>query len=154
MNEENGRIISKCIFETKAFDQYKSISRLEQVQDLNFCLGIETKVQIWFVLQLLYKLSKGRQTSPKGFSASKCDVGNWILSNCLRNCQEIFQNFQEIFENFWGGFFWKDFLGGFFLEEFFVYIGIDLLVKILSQCRSKAGGQILTLRSATQAHRT
>ena len=38
-----------------------------------------------------------------------------------------------------GGFFWEDFLGGFFgriigrifWEEFFVYIGIDLFVKIL-----------------------
>ena len=30
--------------------------------------------------------SKPQRTSPKGFSASKCDVGNWILSNCLRNC--------------------------------------------------------------------
>ena len=34
-----------------------------------------------------------------------------------------------------GGFFWEDFfggfLGGFVLEEFFVYIGIDLFVKIL-----------------------
>ena len=34
-------------------------------------------------------------------------------------------------EDFFGGFFWEDFLGGFFWEEFFVYIGIDLFVKIL-----------------------
>ena len=29
------------------------------------------------------------------------------------------------------GFFWEDFLGGMFREDFFVYIGIDLFVKIL-----------------------
>jgi hypothetical protein len=32
---------------------------------------------------------------------------------------------------FWEDFFWEDFLGGFFREEFVVYIGIDLFVKIL-----------------------
>ena len=52
---------------------------------------------------------------------------------------EIFREFfQRIFlEEFFGGeTFWEDFFGrifwrGFFCEEFFVYIGIDLFVKIL-----------------------
>ena len=42
-----------------------------------------------------------------------------------------------------GGFFWEDFLedflGGILWEEFFVYIRIDLFVKILSQWRRKEG---------------
>ena len=52
---------------------------------------------------------------------------------------------------FFGGFFGKNFLGGFLggmiWEEFFVYIGIDLFVKILvfvkilSQGRRKEGGR-------------
>ena len=36
-----------------------------------------------------------------------------------------------LWEKFFGKIFWEDFLGGFFWEEFFVYIGIDLFVKIL-----------------------
>ena len=88
------------------------------------------------------------KTSPKGFSASKCDVGNWIFSkswNFLRKCLDIFWNlwgiffiflfFWKLFGNFWNfifliffskflgnfseGFFWEDFLGGFFWEDFF-----------------------------------
>ena len=67
-------------------------------------------------------------TSPKGFWASKCDVGNWIFSNCLRNCWEFFfdflGNFWEFFRRiFWGDFlgkfFWRIFLGGFFWRNFF-----------------------------------
>ena len=61
-----------------------------------------------------------------------------------------------------GGFFWRNFFGGFFgdylfgmiylggfvwedyWEEFFVYIGIDSFVKILSKSRrKKEGGQNL-----------
>ena len=67
---------------------------------------------------------------------------------------EYFQN-KKFFEKLFGFFqdlgvnFWEEFLGGFFLEgffwrkEFFVYIGIDLsvkiliFVKILSQWRRK-----------------
>ena len=95
----------------------------------------------------------------KGFTASKCDVGNWILSNC----QKIPWFFQKFFgisqENFLRGIFWEDFLGGFlggifwrtflrgFFWEFFsgVFLwrifwedllsrnqqGIDVFVKIL-----------------------
>ena len=58
---------------------------------------------------------------------------------------------------FLGGFFWEDFFGriiwrifwgGILWEEFFVYIGIDLFVKILvfvkilSKSRRKEGGRI------------
>ena len=44
--------------------------------------------------------------------------------------------FWRIFlEDFFGGFFWgiigRIFLGGILKEEFFIYIGIDLFVKIL-----------------------
>ena len=38
----------------------------------------------------------------------------------------------EFFErNFFGRIFWEDFLGGILKEEFFIYIGIALFVKIL-----------------------
>ena len=44
-----------------------------------------------------------------------------------------------------GGFFGRNFLGGIFWEEFFVYIGIDLFVKILVfvkiLSKSKEGGR-------------
>ena len=44
------------------------------------------------------------KTSPKGFSASKCDVGNWIFSKSYK-----------FFEEFcWRNFFWWNFLRGFF----------------------------------------
>ena len=45
------------------------------------------------------------KTSPKGFSASKCDVGNWLEEYCGRN--------------FLGGIFWEEFFGRIFLKEFF-----------------------------------
>ena len=79
-------------------------------------------------------------TSPKGFSASKCDVGNWIFSKSLEFFEKLFGNFLSIFgefpgrflgRNFWGEIFWKDFFGRIFWEESFVYVGIDLFVKIL-----------------------
>ena len=81
-------------------------------------------------------------TSPKGFSASKCDVGNWICSK-LGIFEKLSGNFLD-FLGFFGIFFWifrgffleeyfleeffgEDFFGGFFLagffwQEFFVYI--------------------------------
>ena len=57
------------------------------------------------------------KTSPKGFSASKCDIADWIFSKL-----EIFEKF-----DFLGGIFLEDFFGGFFYggfswEELFVYI--------------------------------
>jgi hypothetical protein len=54
--------------------------------------------------------------------------------------------FEEFFlRNFLGEMFWSNFLGRILWEEFFVYIGIDLFVKILvfvkilSQWRTKEG---------------
>ena len=117
------------------------------------------------------------KTSPKGFSASKCELdffkilvilceSVWkFLGFCLEIAVE-FSNFfgiflkflgnfsegffwrnhlaeffdrnffggfflEDFFGGFSGGFFWEDFFGGPLLEEFFVYIGIDLFVKIL-----------------------
>ena len=79
------------------------------------------------------------KTSPKGFSASKCDVGIFF--------HFYFEIVKEFFRIIFGGiflaeFFWRIFLGGFFWrifledffgriigrifwEEFFVNIGID-----------------------------
>ena len=59
------------------------------------------------------------KTSLKGFSASKCNVGNWIF---LRNCLEILGFFGilgGIFGIFLKEIFWKDLLGGFFGEDYF-----------------------------------
>ena len=65
-------------------------------------------------------------TSPKGFSASKCDVGNWILSKFWNFLEKLFGNFMDFFGSllriFWeylGGIFWEDFLGGIFLGGIF-----------------------------------
>ena len=57
-------------------------------------------------------MEKSTGTSPKGFSASKCDVGNWIFTKL--------ETFWEIVLMFWffGGIFWKNFFGGFFGEDF------------------------------------
>jgi hypothetical protein len=43
------------------------------------------------------------ETSPKGFSASKCDVGNWIFSKSYEFFGEFFENFLE---DFFVGIFW------------------------------------------------
>ena len=81
-----------------------------------------------------------KKTSLKGFSASKCDVENWIFSK-LGTFWEICLKFFWIFSGFWGeffgfflDFFWMNFLGnlrriflwgcliflgGFFGEDFF-----------------------------------
>ena len=53
---------------------------------------------------------------------------------------------EEFFgRNFLGGFFERIFLGGILWEELLSrnYQGIDVLVKILSQCTRKEGGRIL-----------
>ena len=59
-------------------------------------------------------------------------------------------------EDFFGRIFWEDywedFLGGILWEKFFVYIGIDLFVKILSQ--GKKEGKFKSLEVRVQAHRT
>ena len=57
------------------------------------------------------------KTSPKGFSASKCDGGNWI------HTFKILQFFWIFVGIFWGILFWRIFLEefceGFFGEDFF-----------------------------------
>ena len=60
-------------------------------------------------------LPKYKKTSPKGFSASKGDVGNWIFSK-LGTFWELFWIFCEDFFRriFWEDFFGRTFLGGFF----------------------------------------
>ena len=73
---------------------------------------------------LICKLVKQKvlsmETSPKGFSASKCDVGNWILSKSWEFFEKLFGNFMifgEFIKNFLA-IFWE-FLGGTFWEKFF-----------------------------------
>ena len=47
------------------------------------------------------------ETSPKGFLASKCDVGNWILGIFGKFLGNFFgEFFQEFFENFSLGILW------------------------------------------------
>ena len=57
--------------------------------------------------------------------------------NFLGNFLEDFFAGMFMVEFFWGEFFGRIFLGGNLREEFFVYIGIDLFVKILSQWRRR-----------------
>ena len=74
------------------------------------------------------------ETSPKGFSASKCDVGNWIFSKSKEFFEKLLGKFLDLrgifgglFErNFLGGIFGRNFLGGIFWEDFFgrVFLGL------------------------------
>ena len=57
------------------------------------------------------------KTSPKGFLASKCDVGNWIFSK-LGTFEKFVRNSLEIFGGFFWNFFWRNLFGG-FLEGLF-----------------------------------
>ena len=59
-------------------------------------------------------------TSPKGFSASKCNVGNWIVSKSLEYFKKLFGIVLDFFGNFWNFFgnFWNFF--GTFLRIFLV----------------------------------
>ena len=79
---------------------------------------------------------KVKKTSPKGFSASKRDIGNWIFSKLgifekLLDFFGLLGGFFWIFldEFFWritfGGFFWMNFLGGFFGGDLFwrIFLG-------------------------------
>jgi hypothetical protein len=43
-----------------------------------------------FCVVPLMKCKHNEKTTPKGFSASKCDVGNWIISTFFGNCLGIF----------------------------------------------------------------
>ena len=123
------------------------------------------------------------KTSPKGFSASKCVIENFIFSksqeffekqygNFLENFFEffgfffgIFWNFLEFFGEFlcniFGGIFLVEFFGGIFLENFFweEFFGRNSLFTLALTCLSRfclngEGQEIQILRSATQAHRT
>ena len=119
-----------------------------------------------------------KKQAQKGFwppSAMK-GIGYFqILRNFLRFFLEIFWMvlgifwedffggiyFAEFFgRNFLGGFFWENFWEDLFWEEFFVYIGIDLFVKILvfvkilSQWRRKEGKNFRSLEVRLQVHRT
>ena len=69
-------------------------------------------------------------TSPKGFSAFKCDVGNWMFSKYSKKFEfllgiflDFLRNFLGIFLEFFGGFFGRNFFGEIygwiFLEDFF-----------------------------------
>ena len=65
---------------------------------------------------------KQKETSPKGFSASICDEGNWSKLDTFK-ILEIFWEFFWIFGNFFviflGGFFWRNLFRGIFWENFF-----------------------------------
>ena len=85
---------------------------LQIVTNASF-LGLNMK--LGFILDVV-------KTSPKGFSASKCDVGNWIfqnLRNFFRNCLEIFLE-EFLWQNFLGGIFERNFLRGFYWEDLFL----------------------------------
>ena len=60
--------------------------RLENVRTGNLRLPKKELVKV-----------KGLSTSPKEFSASKCDVGNWILSKSWEFFVKLFGNFMEFF---------------------------------------------------------
>ena len=75
-------------------------------------------------------------TSPRGFLASKCYVGNWIFSKSWEFFGDFFGNFLDDFfgRNFLGGIFWEDILRGILClhcESYLNMKGIDLFVKIL-----------------------
>ena len=90
-------------------------------------------------------LSDENKTSSKGFSAFKCDVGNWIFSQSWEFFEKLFGNFMDFFGSllriFWeflGGIFWekcfgRNSLGGFFWEDFFgrIFFGRNSLGGIL-----------------------
>ena len=61
----------------------------------------------------LLSFESEKKTSPKGFSASKCDVGNWIFSKSWEFLGGIFGR------NFLKNFFWKKFFGSIFGRNFF-----------------------------------
>ena len=124
-----------------------------------------------FYLLVLRKITISVITSSKGFSAFKCNVGNWIFSKSQNLFEKLFRNFLDFWGNFlvvfffWGGgFFGRNFLGGFSWEDFFgrffwrifreEFFGRNYLVEInkelmflsgfwgiLSQGRRKEGGR-------------
>ena len=69
------------------------------------------------------------QTSPKEFSASKCDVGNRIFSKSKDFFEKLHGNFLDFLgnflEDFLGGIFWEEFLEGIFGRNFFGRIFLE-----------------------------
>ena len=47
-----------------------------------------------------------KETSVKGFSASKCDVGNWIFSKSKDFFEKSVGKFLDFVGEFFGEFFW------------------------------------------------
>ena len=76
-----------------------------------------TANKLWFI-DVSLKRTFNEKTSPKGFSASKCDVGNWIFS---KSWEFLGGNFLGYFflRNFWEEFFERIFLGEIFCEVYF-----------------------------------
>ena len=78
--------------------------------------------------RLCTELSIRIKTSPRGFLASKCNVGNWIFQN-LRIFLESFWNFFKSI--FFEGCFLRDFLGGLlrrnFVQDIFGRISLEEL---------------------------
>ena len=71
-------------------------------------------IQMLFFIKVGTDMYKFLNKQARRFSASKCDVGNWIFS-------KSYKWFEKLFGFFWGTFweFFGNFLGGFFLEGFF-----------------------------------
>ena len=53
-----------------------------------------------------FAVGAAEKTSPKGFSASKCDVRNWLFSKSW----DVFWNILGFFGDFWEKF-WEFFVG-------------------------------------------
>ena len=82
--------------------------------------------------------------SPKGFSASKCDVGNWIFPKFQKKFEKLFGIFLDS-----GGNFWEDFFGGFVWKDFF---GRNYLVEIIKELMflSRFWGNFVTIKEGGQ----
>ena len=111
-----------------------------------------------------FEINKGKR-SPKGFSASNYDVGNWVFSKFqeffeklfgifitfFENFLELFGIFLELLWNFLNFFFWKffgNFFGrffeGLFCEDFFgrnslLTSGLTCLSRFWDNARRKEG---------------
>ena len=82
-----GRIVHKFIVSTTQMDEeitMYTVSYSLSLCQLRIITLLELSEQIFRswkkCVQLSPRLSKHKLTSPKGFLASKCDVGNWIFS--------------------------------------------------------------------------
>ena len=76
-------------------------------------------------LRMVFSCFHG-QTSPKGFLASRCDVGDWTFSKSQKYFEKLFRFFfdflgifkRTFLEEFLQGNFWEKFLGRIFQEDF------------------------------------